>query len=253
MAAKYITKGRVWGVKPPMAGGVPPAMRSDDGRIKYTSEWIYHSIPVDSQGGTNACVGYTTANWVEAMLRKTYGRDILAPGEQIDGEGIWRRGRQMFWPNETVESGGLWLRQGFQAAIELGILPPGTTITEPSVNNFEHMSRHLETSPVAIAQATHQGWEMPRKDNGFIERKKGDPYQGHAILCVGLTMQAGKPFLVLQNSWGLDWGWHGLGILSESHYQLNALSTFCTAKLPPSWPQWDGWREHVKHRPETAV
>jgi hypothetical protein len=253
MPAKYLTKSTRYGLPPGRAPYMPPAEASESRKIRYSSEWLMHSIPVDSQGDTNACVGYTTANWIEAMLRKTHGRDVLKPGQQIDGEAIWRRGREMFWPKESVESGGLWLWQGFEAAIDMGVLPPATATKEIKSLKFEVLSEEMAKYPLAMAQATHNGWNFPQRESGFIKRMKGDPAAGHAVLMVAMLKQGGKPYAMLQNSWGLDWGWHGCGILSESHWQLNALTVCCTAELPPMWRAWGGWRRFIKDRPETAT
>jgi C1A family cysteine protease len=252
MRRKYLRKTTRYGVLPSPEGKPPVLSRLAEADVSHTVEWAYHSIPVDSQGGTNACVGYSTANWLEAMLRKHLGRDVLKPTEQIDGELIWRTGREMFFPDEPVEDSGLWLHHGFKAAIALGLLPPGTIVQEVRQNRLDVLSQRLKEAPLVMAQATHQQWNNPKRESGFIKKAKGDVYAGHAVLMVGITQQAGKNFVLLQNSWGLDWGWHGLGLLSEAHYYLNNMAPCCTAKLPEGWQSYDGWRKYVHIRPETA-
>lgn len=222
-----------------------PAPKSMPDRIQYTTEWIYHSIPATSQGDTNACVGFTVANWIEAMLRKDLGRDILKRNQQIDGVKIWETGRKMFFPNEPVADGGLWLDHGFRAAIAMGLLPDDSIVQEVNLNNFDSISRFLADTPLAMAQATHSQWNHADSDSGFIRKRKGDPYAGHAILMVGMTKQKGVPYAIFQNSWGLDWGWHGLGLLSEAHYLQNTLSNCYTALLHPDWHRSSTWRDYV--------
>jgi hypothetical protein len=248
---KHVKRGQRYGLvadphNPPLANA------KDYGPIAYNAEWIYHSVPSDSQGDLGACVGYAWANWMEAMLRKHLGRDVLSPGEQIDGEAIWREGRRRFYPREREEDGGLLLEHGFEAALSMGILPKGSTLVRLRRNDPVALASAIRGNPLVIAQALHEHWNFPRKDNGFILRAKGDRFSGHAIVLSGITKQRGQPFYVITNSWGTTWGWHGLCLLSESHYRLNTLAMPAYAVLPDGWTAHEGWRRWVKMRPETA-
>jgi len=238
---------------PPLPGYEPEqALSSADG-IDYSSEWVYHGIPSDSQGDLGACVGYAWANWYESMLRKYVGRDVLAAGEQIDGEAIWREGRRTFYPDEPVEAGGMLLEHGFCAALDMEILPPGSELVKLKSNSITAIGYALKRNPLVIAQATHGNWQLPNNENGLIANRRGDVYAGHALMLIGITKQAGVPFVLVQNSWGIDWAWHGIGMMSEPHYQGNTMDAPHFAVLPPGWELHQGWRSYIKRRPETAV
>ena len=249
---KYVKRGQRYGLV--ADSNNPPTMQASDATrpIRYGTEWIYHSVPSDSQGDTSACVGYAWAGWMESMIRKHVGRDALAPGEQIDGEAIWRAGREMFYPRDRVEAGGLLLEHGFEAAVALGILPRGSVLVRCRSNDAVALSLVMRGNPLVIAQALHDGWNFPNAESGFIRRATGDRLAGHAILLSGVTKQRGDPFYYISNSWGTGWGWHGLCMISEPHYRINTLAMPAYAVMPDGWTEHGGWRRWTKLRPETA-
>jgi len=249
---KHVKRGQRFGLIPDTGNAPLATPVRTASAIAYNAEWIYHSVPSDSQGDLGACVGYAWANWLEAMLRKHLGRDVLRPGEQIDGEAIWREGRRMFFPRERVEDGGLLLEHGFEAAVKLGVLPAGSQLVRVRRNDPGALSQVLRGNPLVIAQALHDGWNFARKDNGFIPRQKGEPWMGHAILMSGITRQRGEPFYYISNSWGTAWAWNGVCLMSEPHYRLNTLAMPAYAVLPDGWIGHDGWKRWVKMRPETV-
>lgn len=231
----------------------PPAtLANSHGTIRYGTEWVYHSLPSDSQGDLGACVGYAWANWLECMIRRHIGREALKPGQQIDGEAIWRKGRQMFYPRERIEAGGLLLDHGYEAMLAMGLLPKGSMLVRVNRNDAVALSLVLRGNPLVIAQALHRGWNYPNKESGFIPREKGNPWEGHAVLLTGCTKQRGDPFYLVSNSWGTGWGWQGLCMLSEPHYRINTLAMPAYAVMPDGWTEHDGWRRWTKMRPETA-
>lgn len=250
---KYVKKGQRYGLIPDLGNpGVVSSQHAGTPPVAYNTEWLYHILPSDSQGDLGACVGYAWATWFEAMLRKHVGRGVFSPGEQIDGEAIWRKGRRMFWANEPEEDGGLLLEHGFEAALALGILPPGSKLARCRRIDVAALSQNLMECPLVIAAALHDGWNFPQPESGFIRRMKGDPWQGHAIVLGGLTHQRGEPFYMIPNSWGTGWGWNGIAMLSEPHFRLNNLAMPAYAVLPTGWTGHEGWRRWIKQRPETA-
>lgn len=231
----------------------PPAtLASEAGPIRYGVEWLYHALPSDSQGDLGACVGYAWATWMEAMIRKHVGRHAIAPGWQIDGEAIWRTGREMFYRGERVEDGGLLLEHGHEAMLAMGILPRGSQLMRMRRNDPTAISLVLRGNPLVIAQALHRGWNFPEKESGFIRRDKGNAWEGHAICLAGVTKQRGEPFYYIANSWGTSWGWNGLCLLSEPHYRLNTLAMPAYSILPDGWSEDRGWTKWLKYRPETV-
>lgn len=211
------------------------------------SAWTRWAIPTYSQVFPS-CVGHATANWIEMMLRRALGRAVLKPGQQIDGDRIWRRARAMFFPREKVEAGGLLMDHGFKAAVDLGILPPDTGVMTVHMD-AGMVSRMLRTEPVLQGTATHRGWERPDGQNGYIQPALPDPYAGHATVIVGVLQRDGEDYILFQNSWGATWGMGGYGLLRADHWAQSLLGPVAVAKLPDHWTDWEGWRTAIINTP----
>jgi hypothetical protein len=207
------------------------------------SAWTRYAIPTYSQAYPS-CVGHATANWFEMMLRRHVGRDVLKPGEQLDGDAIWRKARTLFYPREKVESGGLLMDHGFKAALALGILPPGSGIMTVHMD-VGMVSRMLRTEPVLQGTAVHKGWQSPNPANGQIPFDLPHPQAGHATCIVEVLEQDGEPYVLFQNSWGASWGIGGYGLLRADQWEQSLLGPVAVCKLPDDWTSWSGWRDYV--------
>jgi hypothetical protein len=214
-----------------------------DAPVEPYSAWTRWSIPTYSQVYPS-CVGHATANWVEMMLRKAHGRDILKPGQQIDGDAIWRMARKMFYPSQKVEAGGLLMDHGFRAAIELGLLPPDSGVMQVRMG-VGFLSRMLREEPVLQGTAVHKGWENPDPKNGQIPFNLPDPHAGHATCIVGVLEQKGEPYILFQNSWGREWGMGGYGLMRSDQWEQSLLGPLAVCKLPDNWKKWAGWKDFV--------
>jgi hypothetical protein len=214
-------------------------------------EWYDFAVPTYNQEYPS-CVGHATANWIELMLRRFVGKDVLAAGEQVDGDAIWRRGREMFW-NGTLD-GGLLMDQGFAAAIDLGILPAKSQVLKVAAN-LGVVSQQLAKTPVLQGTAVHRGWSDPDPESGEISFDLPNPNAGHATCIVALVDQKGGNQIgsAFQNSWGKDWGRFGYGILREDQWLQCLLDDPVTCLLPDGWTSFDGWRRFVIQRPETRA
>lgn len=214
-----------------------------DAPVEPYSAWTRHAVPTYNQKHPS-CVGHATANWLEMMLRKHLGRDVLAKGEQIDGDAIWAQGRRMFYPREKVEAGGLLMDHGFRAAIALGILPPDSGVMSVHMG-VGFISRMLRDQPVLQGTAVHRGWERPNAQNGQIPFELPDPHAGHATCIVGVLEQKGEPYILFQNSWGREWGMGGYGLLRADQWDQCLLGPVAVCKLPDNWKTWTGWKDYV--------
>lgn len=248
---KFVKRGQRYGLVADPHNPQTLAKPAKAGPVHYTTEWLYHALPSDSQGDLGACVGYAWACWLEAMIRKHIGRHAIASGWQIDGEAIWRTGREMFYRGERVEDGGLLLEHGHEAMLAMGILPKGSQLMRMRRNDVSALSLVLRGNPLVIAQALHKHWNWPRKESGLISRGKGNSWEGHAICLTGLTKQSLTDYYYICNSWGTDWAWQGICMMSESHYRLNTLAMPAYSLLPDGWTEDLGWTRHLKYRPET--
>lgn len=205
--------------------------------------WTKYAIPSQKQH-YGSCVGESTANWLEIMLRKHLGRDVFKDGQQINGEAIWRQGRKMFYPKESIESGGLLMDHGLRAAIALGILPPDTGVVTVHLD-VGMLSRMLRNQPVLQGTGTHDNWAAANRENGYITPRLPEPYAGHATVIIGVIEQDAEPYVLFQNSWGAKWGMGGYGLLRADHWSQSLLGPLVVAKLPDNWVEWNGWRDFV--------
>lgn len=176
--------------------------------------WFEWCLPTYSQNG-ESCVGHSWANWIECVARKRMGDSFIPRGLQVNGEAIWKRGREMFWGGDMT--GGLYLDQGCLAAVDLGILPPLATPVRVD-RTVSAQSMQLTRTPLVVGHAVHAGWFNPSQENGCIDhapRPTGaDGY--HATLRVGLLLQNGVWFFAGQNSWGAEWGWRGYFLMTAA-------------------------------------
>lgn len=202
------------------------------------SPWYSLTIPTYNQR-FSSCVGESTANWIEPLIRKHIDRNYFAPDEQIDGEIIWRRGRELFWKGEPVEKGGLMMDQGFLAAIDLGLLPAGTALTFLEATP-ESIAAQLQETPILHGCCVSEAWRDPNHDSGEIRSILPHPFARHATCIVAIAVQNGLWYVVFQNSWGNTWGRFGYGMLYGEYWRKQCLCDKpVTVRLP------DGWKDHV--------
>jgi hypothetical protein len=159
-----------------------------------------------------SCVGHATANWFEMMLRRHVGRDVLKPGEQLDGDAIWRKARALFYPPR--EGGVGWAIDGPRVPGRPRARPPCPRVRGLCAVHMDvgMISRMLRTEPVLQGTAVHAGWQHPSPESGQIPFKMPDPKAGHATCIVGVLEQDGEPYVLFQNSWGANPGaWAATG------------------------------------------
>jgi hypothetical protein len=205
--------------------------------------WYQWAIPTINQHGPS-CVGQAWANWLEMMIRRYVSRTAFAPGEQIDGHAVWKRGRERFYGNYN---GGMQLPYGFEAMMDLGILPPGTLLI--SVNkNWNTVCKQLELTPMVQGHHIHPGWFRADHTSGLIDHEpipsNADGY--HATLLIGTGLNEGRKYRVGQNSWGAGYAKDGYFVMTEEEWFEGVMTDGpYTAQLPNGWESWQGWKDHV--------
>lgn len=207
-----------------------------DGVLEARS-WFESSHVATSQIGPS-CVGMSVANWVEHMLGQRLAKHL-----QIDGHKIWRRGRDMFWGGTYND--GLYVEQGVAAAVDLGIIPKAKAVPVLSVGAW---NQALAKQPLLQAHWVHQGWEKPNPENGCLDHQYGKTTNqgGHATLMIGMGSQAGKWFLMSQNSWGSTWGKLGFFTMTVDEHLENSAGDVLAIELDwDEWAQWLGWKAFV--------
>lgn len=183
-------------------------------------------IPADSQGRLPACGGFAIANYIE-WLMQAIGLSI-PKGYQIDGEAIWSHARTMFWGGDM--SSGLFVEQPIEAAMAMGLI----------VGSYHRLTaaqalQMLTEKPVPVVFEISSQWPNASHKNGYI--KPGGLTAGyHYQLLVGATLNEGKPYIHVLNSWGDYHGWHGIDTLPLEEYE----NRFCAAidmQVVLDWPE----------------
>ena len=209
--------------------------------VEEVSRWSSCVIPPYNQGSLGSCVGHATANYVEAVLRSVLGKSVFRSPMQINSEAIYHKGREMFWKGQPGE--GLLLHQGFQAAQELGIVPPGK-IRDVALD-LRSISRQLRDTPLVMGQMIHRGWSSASTENGLIKSSRAK-LGGHAILMTAILRQAGETFVQFLNSWGREWGYGGFGMLNEHDYLAGQYTRCLWVDVDSdAWKKHNGWRQYV--------
>jgi hypothetical protein len=212
-----------------------------------SEDWGAYVIAADDQGKEPSCVGRAWAGWMEAMLRRYGPASPLDQFEmQIDAGAIWRKGREMF--HGGALDGGLHLHEGGQAAIALGILPPGTELVRLHPG-WMPVGEALAMTPIIQAHGIGAGWHRPDRQSGCIDHTAAsDPgrYGYHAtLLCERFQDERGR-WLLFQNSWSAKWGYHGFGILRADAWHNSLIpSGLWTARLPDDWLNHKGWKSFL--------
>ena len=222
-----------------------PVFSGADNRAADIREttWFRWCIPTYNQQG-DSCVGHSWANWIECMLRRKIGLDAIPRGMQMDGQAIWRRGRELFWEGKL--NGGLFLDQGCLAAVDLGILSPSAKPVRVD-RVISAQALQLVKTPLVVGNAIHAGWFDPSPENGCIDhapRPDGTGY--HATLRVGILYQGNCWYFAGQNSWGSDWGWRGYFLMTTSEDQEGAMNDSPWTCEDPAGPIFGPkWKDHL--------
>lgn len=142
------------------------------------------------QGAEGACVGFAWAHELAAIPRKVTVSDEHA-------RNIYRRAQQLdIWPGEAYS--GTSVLAGAKAVQEQGHLTEyrwAFGLTDTLLALGYH-------GPVVFGLNWHRGM-MATDPKGYIH-PTGELMGGHAI--VGIAVHAATKRIVLQNSWGPNWG-----------------------------------------------
>jgi hypothetical protein len=210
--------------------------------------WIRYVLPSEQQRGP-CCVGMAWANWLEAMLRH-WAPHVLPRGTwQLDGERVWRRGRELFWKGDL--EGGLYPSQGFAALLDLGWIPPDSRLRKIG-SNWAAVGAALLAGPICQGHHVHAGWYRPAPENGCLDHApvptEGDGY--HETLLIGRAVQIrdGEATRFFQglNSWGNAWGWHGCYLMTEAEWREGLMPDGLYTADVCNLAGWPGWRDGVR-------
>ncbi len=200
-------------------------------------------VPILDQGQEGACTGFglaTVANYLlhrravvpdtacvsPRMLYEMAKRYDEWPGEDYDGSSA--RGAMKGWNkhgvcaaeyweyDETKQNPGAFAERWSNAARR----PLGAYFR---VNHTDLVALHSAIAEVGVLYATasvHTGWDRVASDGVIAPATKITG--GHAFAVVAYDERG----FWIQNSWGLDWGFHGFGHITYDDWLANASDTW---------------------------
>jgi hypothetical protein len=216
------------------------------------------------QGNEGACTGFGLAAVINYLRWSDWERDRLigkarsAPekvsermlyeaarlydewdGEDYDGSSC--RGAMKGWHKHGVTLAELWpyvSKKGFQppkpgwekAAVEV---PLGAYFRIDQREIVDMQSAIVETGAIYVSCDTHAGWDevkaVKQWEDAVIRQKGRKTEGGHAFAIVGY----GRRGFVVQNSWGLDWGYSGFALLPYEDWLANGSDVWVAALGAP--------------------
>jgi hypothetical protein len=183
--------------------GSEPVLDNTDVHFVETVNHAALMIPSDCQGNHPSCGGHATMNLIEWVMN-TSGNPV-PKNQQMDGYRLWKEKRLEEYGNLN---GGLMLHEAVEAAIERDIIVGSYTYVSAS-----EALAVLPSRPLLCGIKITTEWPRASKDNGFI-RSGGLTTGPHAEVLVGATINAGRKFVHLLNSWGTNHAWKGIETIS---------------------------------------
>jgi hypothetical protein len=209
------------------------------------------------QGDTNACTGFSLAAVLEHLLeRRTPGKraedisgfmlysmarryDEWAEADENEDSGSSLRGALKGWAKHGASKEDLWDELPMPPAPKNpaddwwldGVKRPLGAYYRIAPENVRDMHVALkEVGAVYASALTHEGWDDLLRDRRrarpkdpkqlpVIAAARGDADQGHAFAIVGYTRDG----LIVQNSWGEEWGSGGFAVLPYEDWLRNAM------------------------------
>lgn len=208
--------------------------------IELPTEFRIPAATIKDQGSVNSCVAHSMSSMIEQKNKKVYSTGWIygyRPMGYYQGEGMYIRDAL-----KTLKNLGAVQNKDFNYNIEMtkakDIVNENLTLLEVLAEDYkiESYARlatvneikqwiYVNKTAVPMAIATDN---LEIDDEGIIQIPKVYPNSGHAILCVGWTEDG----LVIQNSWGSDWGIKGLAVLPYEYDIREAWGVTLPNKLP---------------------
>jgi len=159
--------------------------------------WLPKCLVGDDQGQVGACAIFSLASWSEIMTGKA-----ISNAECIR---VYRAACKELGRGDE----GLYFNEAFRFAPK-SWFPGRTKIVRASLND-------LSNQPLIAGYKVTPSWEKLR--NGVFHHRAGNHDLGyHAVVVVGrgqLAANKGR-WVWIENSWGVGWGFKGLGMMTLS-------------------------------------
>jgi Papain family cysteine protease len=176
---------------------------------------LWRTGPILDQGREGACVGF---GWTAEALSTPVAVDLSrlkadAPEDPTAfAHRIYKRAQQLDgWAGENYS--GTSVLAGAKAMREMGLIKEFRW----AFNIADVIDGIIHKGPVVLGIPWHMG--MYDAPDGVL-RLSGENVGGHCITAVGYKVSSeklnGEDGIILQNSWGTDWGINGLAIIRTS-------------------------------------
>lgn len=163
--------------------------------------WLPKCRVGDDQRREGACAIFAMANWSEVMHSHSISDNECLELYASTLKKLSRR-----------TTSGLTFAEAFAAARDAGWLPGSRAMAR-----VRDLSR-LAEQPIVAGYDITGAWDYV-SSQGCLDHDAKTPSRGyHAVLIVAhgaLQGVVGGPWVFIENSWGTDWGWNGIGVMSE--------------------------------------
>lgn len=183
---------------PRMSGPSMPLRSAED------VSWLPRCRVGDDQGPVGACAMFAMASWAEIMYERP-----ISDAEVIKAYDAERK-------RLGQKSAGLYFPQAFEGAKAAGWLPRHNAIVE--VFSLDRLSEQPILGGFIVTKAWHLCNGAGFIPDGMSMEVEG--YHAETIVAYGeITGIEGGPFVYKEGSWGLQYGWNGITLVSESLFQ----------------------------------
>lgn len=180
--------------------------------LKVDNRQIF--APIDFQGATPHCAGFSAANICESIIWKNTGKIV-----QLDAHQIYAKAKEL---DGCPDIEGSYPEYTLKAAIDLGTFPNKKFIVKTFRKCLD-----LEETKKSLKHLVHkydfllggfmikENWYQCNSSNYVIKKSSGKTIGGHAVCIVGYD----KTGLIIANSWDKNWGAKGFAIVSWAEVQ----------------------------------
>lgn len=168
----------------------------------------------EDQGSTPMCAAYTAAGFAENILwRKT---DVPT---QIDPVPLYKFAKTI---DGDADGDGTTLPAVCDALLYKGYFNADVCKTQIIQFNAEQMIRyaiHKFGCCLGAFNITREWYDCNMENPLITGTVKNETEGGHAVLVCGYT----RDYVIIQNSWGVDWGRYGFGFVSWEAFRKQFL------------------------------
>jgi C1A family cysteine protease len=207
-------------------------------------DWRIKNIltPIREQGTCGGCWAFSTVSNIETMILKKYGqtvdlseqsfincvsRNVGCSGGNMKNALIWAQGingliseSSQPYQSTTLSCDSTGVDNGFKVASYSKL----ATIDEDKIAAFIVMN-----GPVSAALNANS---LQFYHSGIYDIPDCDVTQtNHAVNIVGYGVENGKPYWIIRNSWGADWGENGYFRIARGKNMCGISSYIITAVL----------------------